>query len=191
MTYYGQHLEGANFLSTSICCNAPGPRMQCPGHIRLRPGAPAGCMAELGSRQPRSAPHRFTDRPAAGTRCGHFAVHVARYTPMYYGDEIGMTNVPIAADRCRIQPRRTNPASAKAAIQNERRCAGIKAAFWIHYGVPWLPLGEDLRTVNVAVEQTDSSSILTLHKTTYYSAKNHPVGQRQIVGASCRNNICV
>ncbi|MES2222309.1 MAG: DUF3459 domain-containing protein, partial [Acidobacteriota bacterium] len=41
-------------------------------------------------------------------------------------------------------------------------------------GVPWLPLGQDSRMVNVAIEQQDSSSILMLYKKLIGLRKSHP-----------------
>jgi alpha-glucosidase len=51
---------------------------------------------------------------------------------------------------------------------DQSECAGFTT------GVPWLPLGEHSRTLNVAVEQQDSSSILTLYKKLIALRKSHP-----------------
>ena len=45
---------------------------------------------------------------------------------MYYGEELGMTNVPIAPDQVQDPCEKNEPASGKAAIRNERPCAGIE-----------------------------------------------------------------
>jgi len=41
-------------------------------------------------------------------------------------------------------------------------------------GLPWLPLGGDSRSVNVAVEQQDNSSILILYRKLIALRKSHP-----------------
>ena len=130
MTYYGKHLEGANlpFNFHLLQCAWSG-GCDRPGHWRLLPGASAGCVAELGSRQPRSAPHRFPGRQAAGARCGHAAFYLARYAHhvLRRGDWHDQ-RAHRCQSRCRIQRRRTSPASVKAAIPNGRQCAGIEAS---------------------------------------------------------------
>ena len=55
--------------------------------------------AELGARQPRQAAHRQPRRRSAGARLAAMLLLTLRGTPtLYYGDEIGMTDVPIPPD---------------------------------------------------------------------------------------------
>jgi alpha-glucosidase len=125
------------------------------------------------------------DEPRIATRVGPRQARVAmmllltlRGTPtLYYGDELGMRDVPIAPERARDpwgklvpglglgrDPQRTpmpwQPAS------NAGFCApGVE---------PWLPLGEDHRETNVAVESDDKHSPLALTRALLALRRAHP-----------------
>ena len=75
------------------------------------------------------------DKPRIASRIGPAQARVAamllltlRGTPtLYYGDEIGMADVPIPPDWCRTRSRRTCPGWASAATPSARRCSGTRA----------------------------------------------------------------
>jgi alpha-glucosidase len=87
-----------------------------------------------------------------------------RGTPtIYYGDEIGMHDVEIPADRVKDPTERRNPGmgmgrdSCRTPMQWDR---GPGAGF--SEVEPWLPLAPDYRELNVETERDDPRSMLTL-----------------------------
>lgn len=89
-----------------------------------------------------------------------------RGTPtIYYGDELGMRDVPIPPELEQDpqgvdQPglgRGRDPVRTPMAWD-----ASPNAGFTT--GTPWLPLHDDYRTVNVATEEASPTSMLTLHR---------------------------
>jgi alpha-glucosidase len=111
--------------------------------------------------------HRIASRiGVAQARVAAMLLLTLRGTPtLYYGDEIGMCDVPIPPERIhdplekRIpgiglgrDPERT-PMQWSAAPQ-----AGFSTA------EPWLPLAEDFALVNVAAQRDDPTSMLSLYR---------------------------
>jgi alpha-glucosidase len=113
------------------------------------------------------------DNPRIATRIGAAQARVAamllltlRGTPtLYYGDEIGMHNVPIPPERVQ-DPFEKNVPGMGHGRDPERtpmqwspaENAGFTTA------LPWLPIAEDYRSTNVERESTDPQSILTLYR---------------------------
>jgi alpha-glucosidase len=86
-----------------------------------------------------------------------------RGTPtLYYGDELGMTNVPIPAER-QQDPARFGPEGSRDPERTPMRWDGTARAGFTT-GTPWLPLGDDLATVNVEAQRADERSMVTLHR---------------------------
>jgi alpha-glucosidase len=89
-----------------------------------------------------------------------------RGTPtMYYGDELGMVNVPIPADKVRDPFEKNVPGlglgrdPSRTPMQwNDSANAGFGASD------PWLPVSDDYSVVNVESELADRGSILTLYR---------------------------
>jgi alpha-glucosidase len=111
------------------------------------------------------------DKPRIASRIGREAARTTamllltlRGTPTwYYGDEIGMQNVP-------IPPHLAHDPQGKL-YQNYGRDpertpmqweSGPQAGFCPANARPWLPLADDYRQVNVAVQREDPTSMLTL-----------------------------
>src|SRR5688500_7530759 len=91
-----------------------------------------------------------------------------RGTPtMYYGDEIGMTDVPIPPPLVQ-HPFEKNVPGMGLGRDPERTPMqwddGPNAGFAPPGATPWLPLAEDYRTVNVARQREDPKSLLTLYR---------------------------
>ncbi|MBV9581165.1 MAG: DUF3459 domain-containing protein, partial [Chloroflexi bacterium] len=113
------------------------------------------------------------DRSRVATRVGAAQARVAamllltlRGTPtLYNGDEIGMHDVPIPADQVQ-DPFEKNVPGIGVGRDPERTpmqwSPGAGAGFTTR--VPWLPLAEDYRQVNVEVERQDARSMLSLHR---------------------------
>jgi alpha-glucosidase len=113
------------------------------------------------------------DRPRVATRLGAAQARIAamllltlRGTPtIYYGDEIGLPQVPIGPDRIRDPFEKNVPGlgvgrdGARTPMQwNVRPFAGFSTF------EPWLPLSADWTMRNVAVLQEDQSSIYVLYR---------------------------
>jgi alpha-glucosidase len=89
-----------------------------------------------------------------------------RGTPtIYYGDEIGMTDVPIPPDRVQ-DPFEKNVPGKGHGRDPERTpmqwSAAANAGFTS--GEPWLPIAEDYERVNVEAQRDDPGSMLSLHR---------------------------
>ncbi len=89
-----------------------------------------------------------------------------RGTPtLYYGDELGMEDVMIAADRVQDPWEKLAPGlnlgrdPQRTPMQWD---AGPNAGFCPAGVQPWLPLGDDYQRVNVATERDDPDSMLHL-----------------------------
>jgi alpha-glucosidase len=112
------------------------------------------------------------DKSRIATRVGAAQARVAamllltlRGTPtMYYGDEIGMHDVPIQPDQVR-DPFEKNVPGLGLGRDPERTpmqwSSDEHAGFT--KGTPWLPIADDYQTVNVARERNHPTSILTLY----------------------------
>jgi alpha-glucosidase len=113
------------------------------------------------------------DKPRIATRIGPAQARVAamllltlRGTPtMYYGDEIGMHDVPIPPEQVR-DPFEKNVPGLGLGRDPERTpmqwSGEAQAGFTT--GEPWLPIAEDYRSVNVHVENEDATSMLNLYR---------------------------
>jgi alpha-glucosidase len=123
------------------------------------------------------------DNPRIASRVGRSQARVAamllltlRGTPtLYYGDEIGMSNVNIPADRVQDPLEKNVPDKglgrdpARTPMQWDRsRHAGFSA------GEPWLPLPNDYGAVNVDTEQRDPGSFLSLYQRLLAMRRSHP-----------------
>jgi alpha-glucosidase len=134
------------------------------------------------------------DRPRIASRVGREQARIAammlltlRGTPtIYYGDEIGMVQVPIPPERVH-DPVEKNIPGLGLGRDGERtpmqwdasRHAGFSGA------EPWLPLADDYRSQNVANARNDATSIYALHRRLIAARRAHPAlthgGYRPIV----------
>lgn len=122
------------------------------------------------------------DRPRIATRVGAAQARVAamllltlRGTPtLYYGDELGLTDVAIPPDRVQ-DPRELREPGLGLGRDPVRTPmpwnASVQAGFTT--GDPWLPLGPDWPTRNVARQAEDSGSMLSLHRTLLHLRRKH------------------
>jgi alpha-glucosidase len=113
------------------------------------------------------------DKSRIATRVGTAQARVAalllltlRGTPtLYYGDEIGMHDVPISPQHVQ-DPFEKNVPGLGLGRDPERTPmqwkAGKNAGFTA--GKPWLPIADDYETINAVVEQKDATSLLSLYK---------------------------
>ena len=113
------------------------------------------------------------DKPRVATRIGEAQARVAamllltlRGTPtLYYGEEIGMTDVPIPHELVQDPWEKNAPGlglgrdPARTPMQwDDSAQSGFTT------GTPWLPIPPQALTVNVAAQRADPSSMLTLYR---------------------------
>jgi alpha-glucosidase len=113
------------------------------------------------------------DRARIASRVGRAQARVAavllltlRGTPtLYYGDEIGMTDVPIPPDQVR-DPFELNVPGMGLGRDPERTPMQWSAAPGAGFttGAPWLPVAADYRVTNVETQRCDPESMLALHQ---------------------------
>jgi alpha-glucosidase len=120
--------------------------------------------------QPRIGRHASAEQ----ARIAAMLLFTQRGTPtLYYGDEVGMRGAEIARAQARDpQGRRTgrNRDPERTPMQwSADRYAGFSKA------APWLPVGADVATANVAAQSGDPQSLLTLHRRLIELRKREPV----------------
>jgi alpha-glucosidase len=103
---------------------------------------------------------------AAQARVAAMLLLTLRGTPtLYYGDEVGMHDVPIPVEQVQ-DPFEKNVPGLGLGRDPERTPmqwnADEQAGFT--NGKPWLPIPDDYRDINVATERDQPSSILTLYR---------------------------
>ena len=113
------------------------------------------------------------DQERVATRIGRDQARIAamllltlRGTPtLYYGDELGMRDVPIPADAIRDPWEKREPGLGFGRDPQRtpmRWSASPGAGF--SDATPWLPVANDYPRVNVAAERNDPSSMLVLYR---------------------------
>jgi len=113
------------------------------------------------------------DQPRVASRVGAAQARVAamllltlRGTPtLYYGDELGMQNVPIPPELAQ-DPQGLDQPGLGLSRDPERTPMQWDATPGAGFttGIPWLPLAADAAAINVATERADPASMLTLHR---------------------------
>jgi alpha-glucosidase len=94
---------------------------------------------------------------------------------MYYGEEIGMTNVQIPPDQVQDPAEKNEPGIGQGRDpERTPMCWDRDPLAGFTTGMPWLPLGKDHPEVNVAVQQGDDASILHLYRGLIALRKSHP-----------------
>ena len=189
MTYYGKDLSGA----------------QLPFNFQLlqtewTAEALARAISEYDNALPAGAWPNWVlgnhDNARIATRVGS---HQARLAAMlllslpgtitlYYGEEIGMTNVPIPPDLVQ-DPAEKNEPGIGLGRDPERTPMPWDSSPLAGFttGQPWLPLGHDHESLNVVDLEQDSESILHLYRTLIALRKSHPVlvtGQLHSIAAA-------
>jgi alpha-glucosidase len=113
------------------------------------------------------------DNPRIASRVGPAQARVAamllltlRGTPtIYYGDELGMADVPIPSELQRDPQGADQPGVGRSRDPERTPMAwdpGPNAGFT--RGTPWLPLHADYERINVATELDEPTSMLTLYR---------------------------
>jgi glycosidase len=142
---------------------------------------PSGAWASwvLGNHdQPRFASPERAGRDQAAV--GMLMLLTLRGTPtIYYGEEIGMVDVPVATADARDPLERREPGRGRDGCRSPMQWdASPNAGFTARGTTPWLPLAPDARTVNVAAQAEDPGSLLTLTRDLLRLRREHPVLNR-------------
>jgi alpha-glucosidase len=91
-----------------------------------------------------------------------------RGTPtLYYGDELGMTDVPIAPDQVQDPAEKNEPGKGRGRDPERSPMLWVdapNAGFTTPDATPWLPLLADWKTLNAATQSRDPRSMLTLYR---------------------------
>jgi len=166
--YYGPNLMGANL----------------PFNFRLiqtawNAAAIAEVVREYESLLPAGAWPNYVlgnhDQSRLATRVGPLQARAAamllltlRGTPtLYYGDELGMTDVAIAPDQVRDPAEKNQPGQGKGRDPERSPMLWLDtphAGFTTPEAAPWLPLLADYATRNAAAQSRDARSMLTLYR---------------------------
>jgi alpha-glucosidase len=117
---------------------------------------------------------------APAARAAMLLLLTLRGTPtIYYGDELGMPNVPIPPERAQDPWGKNVPGLGRdperTPMQWDR---GPNAGFTVAGARPWLPVADDAATRNVEVQTTRADSMLALTRTVLSVRRQHPALQR-------------
>jgi alpha-glucosidase len=118
--------------------------------------------------------HNADGRGGARARVAAMLLLTLRGTPfIYYGDEIGMADVPIPEEQAK-DPARFHAVGRDPARTPMQWDAGPGRGFTT--GEPWLPFGDP--AINVAAQTDDPDSLLSLHRRLIHLRKRSPALQR-------------
>ena len=136
------------------------------------------------------------DNPRIASRIGRDQARVAamllltlRGTPtLYYGDELGMRNVPIPPERVQDPFEKNVPGLGlgRDPARTPMQWSPMESAGFTQ-GSPWLPIPEDRGAINVEGEMRDAHSILNLYRRLIELRRSEPalaVGQFAAVPAT-------
>jgi alpha-glucosidase len=188
MTYYGKDLKGANlpfnFLLLQSAWSAEAlAEIIFEYYQALPPGAWPNWV--LGNHDNTRIATRI------GSRQAWIAAMLLMTLPgtltMYYGEEIGMTNVSIKPDEVQ-DPAEKNEPGLGLGRDPERTPMPWdgSASAGFTSGRPWLPLGADHEAVNVAALEQDGTSILRLYRNLIDLRHSRPTlvrGKMQFISA--------
>lgn len=166
VAYYGRDLDGVhmpfNFQLLRTAWTAPALRRLVAEYEAL---LPAGAWPNwvLGNHDNMRVASRLGPLRA---RLAAMLLLTLRGTPtLYYGEELGMSDVDIAADRVQDPFEKNVPGQGlgrdpcRTPMQWDASAQGGFTS-----ALPWLPLGDDHATCNVATERDDPASSLTLYR---------------------------
>ncbi len=166
MAYYGEDLDGVhlpfNFQLIVLPWRAPTLR----GAIDAYEAAlPAGGWPNwvLGNHDNARIASRVGPAQA---RVAQMLLLMLRGTPTcYYGDELGMRDVPIPAALAHDPQERLSPGHGRDPERTPMQWdATSNAGFTIAGVQPWLPIADDYAAVNVTAEREDADSALALFR---------------------------
>jgi alpha-glucosidase len=168
--YYGAgpQLAGANLPFNFHLIQAPWVASDIASVIEKYEGLlPAGAWPNyvLGNHdQPRLASRIGTQQ----ARAAAMLLLTLRGTPtLYYGDELGMEDVPISPEQVRDPAEKNEPGKGRGRDPERSPMLWVdapNAGFTKPDATPWLPLMQDWETRNAGVQSKDAKSMLTLYR---------------------------
>ena len=177
--YYGERQDEIHVPFNFHVINSPWTAADVRRAVEGVQGAlPAGAWASwvLGNHdQPRFASPERAGRNQA--KVGMLMLLTLRGTPtIYYGEEIGMVDVPVAAADARDPLEAREPGRGRDPGRSPMQWDASPNAGFTAAGVePWLPLAPDFADVNVAGQAEDPDSILTLTRDLLRLRREHPI----------------
>ncbi len=177
MAYYGQELKGANlpfnFLLLQSAWNAHTVAQIISEYMGVLPlGAWPNWV--LGNH----------DNARIASRVGVLQTPIAAMLlltlpgtlTIYYGEELGMTNVSIPPEDV-LDPAEKNQPGIGMGRDPERTPMPWDCSEMAGFtrGRPWLPIGDDHQVVNVEIMERDETSILNLYRRLIALRRAHPV----------------
>ncbi len=167
MAYYGESLSGFHLPFNFHLLSTPwDPLMIAELVQEYEEALPSGGWPNwvLGNHDRSRIASRLGTSSAA--RLAAMLLLTIRGTPtIYYGDELGMRDVEIPEEHIRDPWERRVPGlglGRDPARTPMRWTSEANAGFTT--GVPWLPIGNDVASVNVAAQREDATSMLCLHR---------------------------
>ncbi|MEW6638295.1 MAG: alpha-amylase family glycosyl hydrolase [Actinomycetota bacterium] len=168
VAYYGEDLSGVHLPFNFHLISTPWRAREIDALIQTYEAAipPGGWPTWVLGNHDR---HRVASRVgAAQARVAAMLLLTLRGTPtVYYGDEIGMHDVPIPPERVR-DPFEKNVPGIGVGRDPERTPmqwdASPNAGFCPPDAEPWLPVADDYPGVNVEAQRKDPRSMLALHR---------------------------
>jgi glycosidase len=122
------------------------------------------------------------DHPELGearARLAAMLLLLLRGTPfLYYGEEIGMRNVPVPADRLRDPLAVTLHPSLSRDPERTPMQWSAEPGAGFSSGEPWLPIAADASLRNVAAQRSDPASLLHLYRALVTLRAAHPALSR-------------
>jgi alpha-glucosidase len=177
--FYGEHLDGLHIPFNFTLLHVPWQAAAFRRAIsRYYAALPAGAWPNfvLGSHDEHRLATRYGPENA---RAAALLLFTLRGTPTwYYGDEIGMQDVPIPLDRqqdpwgLRVPEMNVGRDPARTPMQWD---ASPNAGFAPSGVEPWLPLAENFAAVNVAAQQSDPASHLGYVRALLHLRRDLPV----------------
>ncbi len=180
--YYGEEQDEIHVPFNFHVINAPWTATDVRRAVEgVQAALPAGAWASwvLGNHdQPRFASPERAGRDQA--KVGMLMLLTLRGTPtIYYGEEIGMVDVPVASADARDPLEHREPGRGRDPERSPMQWdASPNAGFTAADVTPWLPLAPDYAEVNVAGQAEDPDSILTLTRDLLRLRRKHPVLHR-------------
>ncbi len=124
------------------------------------------------------------DQPRLASRIGAKQARAAamllltlRGTPtLYYGDELGMEDVPIASDQVKDPAEKNEPGKGRGRDPERSPMLWLNApnaGFTAPNATPWLPLEADWAQKNAAVQRSDPKSMLSLYRNLLALRRRH------------------
>jgi len=164
-TYYGAALDGltmpTNFGLFRAPWTAAGVRAVVDG---VEAGLPPGAWPNysLGNHDDRRLATRLGE---AGSRQAAVLLLTLRGTPiLYYGDEIGMREVPVPRERQQDPWGIAEPGLSRDGCRTPMPWSSAPGAGFTSAPEPWLPLGGDWAVRNVEAQRRDPDSLLELYR---------------------------